>query len=42
MVQIDASYDGKRFIVREDEKLTALVKLESAIQDCGFLLDQLA
>jgi hypothetical protein len=27
--------DGKRFVVRPDEKLTAFVKLESAIRACG-------
>jgi hypothetical protein len=30
MVQIDASYDGKRFIVCADEKLTAFRQIESA------------
>jgi hypothetical protein len=29
--------DGKRFVVRADEKLTAFVELESAIRGCGFL-----
>src|SRR5438874_11774279 len=29
----DAHRDGKRFVVRSDEKLTALLELESAIQD---------
>jgi len=29
--------DGQHFIVRADEKLTALVELESAIRGCGFL-----
>jgi hypothetical protein len=29
----DAHRDGKRFIVRADEKLTAFVELESAIYD---------
>ena len=29
---VDAHRDGKRFIVRADEKLTAFVELESAIQ----------
>jgi hypothetical protein len=29
--------DGKRFIVRADEKLTAFVKLESAIRGCSEL-----
>jgi hypothetical protein len=28
--------DGKRFIVRVDEKLTAFMELESAIRGCGF------
>jgi hypothetical protein len=27
--------DGKRYIVRADEKLTAFVELESAIRACG-------
>ena len=27
--------DGKRFVVRADEKLTALAELESAIRCCG-------
>jgi hypothetical protein len=26
--------DGKRFVVRADEKLTAFVELESATRDC--------
>jgi hypothetical protein len=29
--------DGKRFIVRADEKLTASLELESAIRVCGDL-----
>jgi len=29
--------DGKRFIVRADEKLTAFLELESAICTCGEL-----
>ena len=29
--------EGKRFVVRADEKLTAFVELESAILDCGEL-----
>jgi hypothetical protein len=29
--------DGKRFVVRADEKLTAFVELELAIQGCGEL-----
>jgi len=28
--------DGKRFVVRADEKLTAFLELESAIRDCEF------
>ena len=31
--------DGKRFVVRADEKLTAFLELESATRDCGELLD---
>jgi hypothetical protein len=27
--------DGKRFVVRADEKLTAFVELESAMRGCG-------
>jgi hypothetical protein len=27
--------DGKRFVLRADEKLTAFLELESAIQGCG-------
>jgi hypothetical protein len=27
--------DGKRFVVRADEKLTAFLELESAIRACG-------
>jgi len=27
--------DGKRFVVRADEKLTAFLELESAIRGCG-------
>jgi hypothetical protein len=34
--------DGKRFVARADEKLTAFLELESAIQACAFLLDKLA
>ena len=30
--------DGKRFIVRADEKLTAFVELEAAIRVCGELV----
>jgi hypothetical protein len=29
--------DGKRFVVRADEKLTAFLELESAIRSCGEL-----
>jgi hypothetical protein len=29
--------DGKHFVVRADEKLTALLKLESVIRACGEL-----
>src|SRR6184192_2168288 len=29
--------DGKRFVVRSDEKLTAFLELKSAIRGCGFL-----
>jgi hypothetical protein len=29
--------DGKRFVVRADEKLTAFVELESAVRLCGEL-----
>ena len=29
--------DGKRFVVRADEKLTAFVELEAAIRSCGLL-----
>src|SRR5215468_8275376 len=32
---VDAHGYGKRFIVRADELLTAFVKLDSAIRDCG-------
>jgi hypothetical protein len=28
---IDARFDGKRFVVRANEKLTAFLKLEAAI-----------
>src|SRR5512133_3534554 len=28
--------DGKRFVVRANEKLTAFVELEAAIRGCGF------
>ena len=33
----DAHRDGKRFVVRADEKLTAFTKLESAIRAYGEL-----
>jgi hypothetical protein len=29
--------DGKRFVVRADEKVTAFLELESAIRACGEL-----
>jgi hypothetical protein len=29
---VDAHRDGKRFVVRTDEKLTAFVELESAVE----------
>ena len=32
--------DGKRFIVRADEKLTAFIELEAAIAACGELSGQ--
>ena len=31
--------DGKRFVVRADEKLSAFLELESAIRDCRKCLD---
>jgi hypothetical protein len=31
----DAHRDGKRFVVRADEKLIAFVELQSAIRACG-------
>jgi hypothetical protein len=34
---IDAHRDGKRFVVRADEKLTAFLELEAAIRTCGKL-----
>ena len=34
--------DGRCFIVRADEKLTAFLELESAIRACGELVDRLA
>jgi hypothetical protein len=30
--------DGKRFVVRADEKLTAFLELEAAIRACGELV----
>ena len=30
--------DGKRFVVRADEKLTAFLELESVIRGCGELV----
>jgi len=30
--------DGKRFVVKADEKLTAFLELESAIRVCGELV----
>jgi hypothetical protein len=38
VISADAHRDGKRFIVRADEKLTAFVELESAIRVCGELV----
>jgi hypothetical protein len=29
--------DGRRFVVRGDEKLTAFIELESAVRACGQL-----
>jgi hypothetical protein len=34
--------EGKCFVLRADEKLTAFVELESPIRVAGFLLDKLA
>jgi hypothetical protein len=34
--------DGKRFVVRTDEKLTAFVELESAIRETNFVLSALS
>jgi hypothetical protein len=34
--------DGKRFVVRADEKLTAFIELEAAIRGCDFYIDTLA
>jgi hypothetical protein len=34
--------DGKRFVVRADEKLTAFCELELAIRTYGDVLDELA
>jgi len=36
-IWIDVHRDGRRFIVRADEKLTAFLELESAIRGCGEL-----
>jgi hypothetical protein len=33
----DAHRDGKRFVVRADEKLTAVLELEATIRTCGKL-----
>jgi hypothetical protein len=35
---VDAHGDGKRFVVRADEKLTAFLELESAIRACRIIL----
>jgi hypothetical protein len=35
---VDAHRDGKRFIVRADEMLTAFVELELAVRACGELV----
>jgi hypothetical protein len=32
MFTVDARRDGKRFVVRADEKLTAFMELESAVR----------
>jgi hypothetical protein len=40
MFTVDAHRDGKHFIVRADEKLTAFLELESAICVCGELSRQ--
>lgn len=37
---VDAHRDGKRFLVRADEKLTAFLEMESAI--CEFAVDLIA
>src|SRR5438093_12197847 len=37
---VDAHREGKRFVVHADEKLTAVVELESAICACGGLSRQ--
>jgi hypothetical protein len=34
--------DGKRFVVRADEKLSAFMGLESPVLDHGFCLDESA
>jgi hypothetical protein len=39
---VDAHRDGKRFIVRADEKLTAFVELEAVIRAPANCLDNLA
>ena len=31
---VDAHRDGRRFIARADEKLTAFMELESTVRDC--------
>jgi hypothetical protein len=33
---VDAHREGKRFVVRADEKLTAFLELESAVRAFGF------
>jgi hypothetical protein len=37
MFTVDTRRDGKRFVVRADEKLTVFVELEAAIRRCGEL-----
>jgi hypothetical protein len=34
---VDAHRDGKRFVVRADEKLTAFTELEAAVRTCAEL-----
>jgi hypothetical protein len=34
---VDAHRDGKRFVLRADEKLTGFLELESATSSCGEL-----